>query len=240
MLCFFMFFLMTVSSAPLGLVHGKQESKHVAEIMSHPRLSQALFQNKTFLSELAEADPGTLNTILGLLNDLLSVSEAASRAFNTDVIAALTDKNAKSVILATATSTQDWCGNAKTAADLALEVAQGAVTEANGQFDTAVLHHTAMVDELNDKQPGVDAESETLRSTILLVESLIPAPDCSCYGPTAKWIRCNNCCNNYRNNEMGCATMFANTEFCPYGHNVTDAVAKNSRYAAACPYGWTA
>jgi len=189
MLRFFMFFLMTVSSTPLGLVHGKQASKDVAEMMSHPHLSEALFQNKTFLSELAEADPETLNTILGLLNGLLDVSEAASVAFTTDVIAALNDKNTKSGILAEATSNQTKSNTAKTAADLAVEVAQGAVITAQGavitatsEFEAADVHHTAMVDELNDKQPVMDAESETLRSTIVLVESLLPAGRICSYG----------------------------------------------------------
>jgi len=116
------------------------------------------------------------------LNGLLDVSEAASVAFTTDVIAALNDKNTKSGILAEATSNQTQSNTAKTAADLALEVAQGAVKVAQGavitatsEFDAADKHHTAMVDELNDKQPGVDAESETLRSTIVLIETLLPA-----------------------------------------------------------------
>jgi len=174
-----MFFLMTVSSAPLDLVHGKQASKHVTEMMSHPHLSQALFQNKTFLTELAEADPETLNTILGLLNDLLDASEAASLAFTTDVTTALSDKDAKSDILAAAVLSETQSTTAKTAADLALEVAVSAKTQATSNFDAAVLHHTAMVAELNDKQPGVDAETQTLESTIALIETLLPEVPCT-------------------------------------------------------------
>jgi len=165
MLCFFMFLLMTVSSTPMDLVQ-KQASKSVTEMMSQP-LSQALFQNKTFLSELAKADPGTLNTILGLLNDLLGASIAASIAFTTDVDTALVDETAKTVILATATNNQTNANNAKIAADLAF-------TEATSDFDAAVTHHTAMKDELADKQPGVRAESGTLRRTIDIVRTLLP------------------------------------------------------------------
>jgi len=193
MLCFFMFFLITVSSAPLDLVHGKQSSKHVTEMISHlnllkpshlseptpPHLSQAFFQNKTFLSELAEADPGTLNTILGLLNDLRDASKAASLAFTTDVTTALSDKDAKSDILAAAVLNETQSTTAKTAADLALQVADLAKTQATSNFDAAVLHHTAMVTELNDKQPGVDAETETLESTITLIETLLPVVPCT-------------------------------------------------------------
>jgi len=174
-----MFFLMTASSAPLDLVHGKQASKHVTEMMSHPHLSQALFQNKTFLTELAEADPETLNTILGLLNDLLDASEAASLAFTTDVTTALSDKDAKSDILTAAVLSETQSTTAKTAADLALEVAGSAKTQATSNFDAAVLHHTAMVAELNDKQPGVDAETQTLESTIALIETLLPEVPCT-------------------------------------------------------------
>jgi len=170
-----MFFLMTVSSAPLGLVHGKQASKHVAEIMYHPGLSQALFQNKTFLSELVEADPETLNTILGHLNELLAVSQAASLAFTTDVSAALSAKDVAQGALTEATSEFAQSDTTKIAADLALDVAQGALTEATSEFNVASSYHTAMVDELNDKQPGVDAETEPLRSSRTLIETLIPA-----------------------------------------------------------------
>jgi len=112
------------------------------------------------------------------LNGLLGVSQAASLAFTTDVTTALVDRNAKSGILAEAVSNQTQSNTAKIAADLSLDVAQGAVTDATSIFNTAVLHHTAMVTELNDKQPGVDAESETLRSTIVLIESLIPESGC--------------------------------------------------------------
>jgi len=190
MLCFFMFFLMTVSSTPLDLVHGKKENKDVSNMMSQHRFSQALFQKKNFLSELAKADPASLNIIFGLLKDLLRVSQAASRVFTTDVNNALNDKNAKSVIVADALSNQTKSNTAKTAADLAkssadlaseqadlaLAGANGAVTTATANFDTADLHHSSMVAELNDKQPGVDAESETLRSTIALIKTLISTP----------------------------------------------------------------
>jgi hypothetical protein len=128
--------------------------------MSQPLLSQALFQNKTFLSELANADPGTVNTIMGLLNDLLSASVAASIAFTTDVNTALVDENAKNLVLSQAT-------NAKTAADAAF-------TLATSEFDAADIHHTAMVDELAAKQPGANAESDAIRSTIAIVRTLLP------------------------------------------------------------------
>jgi hypothetical protein len=153
---------MTVSSAPMDLMHERQAteaSKSVTEMLSQP-LSQALFQNKTFLSELANADPGTVNTIMGLLNDLLSASVAASIAFTTDVNTALVDENAKNLVLSQAT-------NAKTAADAAF-------TLATSEFDAADIHHTAMVDELAAKQPGVNAESDAIRSTIAIVRTLLP------------------------------------------------------------------
>jgi len=165
-----MFLLMTtVSSAPMDLMSEKQASKSVTEMMSQPLLSLALLQNKTFLSELAKADPGTLNTIMGLLNDLLDASIAASIAFTTDVNTALIDQNAKTTILASATENQTNANNAKTAAD-------SAFTKATSDFDAAVIHHTTMQDELTDKQPGVDAESDTLRSVIASVRTLTPAP----------------------------------------------------------------
>jgi hypothetical protein len=161
-----MFLLMTVSSAPMDLMHKRLASKSVTEMMSQP-LSLALFQNKTFLSELAKADPDTLNTIIGLLNDLLDASIAASIAFTTDVNTALTERNAMTTLLAQATTSQTNANNAKTAAD-------SAFTQATSDFNFAVNHHTAMVDELNDKQPGVNEESETLRSILVLVRTLLP------------------------------------------------------------------
>jgi hypothetical protein len=142
-------------------------SKAVTGMMSQPLLSQALLQNKTFLSELARADPGTLNTIMGLLNGLLDASIAASIAFTTDVSTASTDVNAKAGILATATTAQTKANDDKTAADTAF-------TKATSDFDLAVIHHNDMKAVLAAKQPGVDAESDILRRTIALVQTLLP------------------------------------------------------------------
>merc|ERR1719499_2559692 len=60
-------------------------------------------------------------------------------------------------------------------------------------------------------------------------------PDCSCYGPTASWFKCENCCNNYRNDGYACKTNFENASYCPYGKDVTHAYDINAMWAAACP-----
>jgi len=189
MLCFFMF-LMTVSSAPLALVHEKQAKNYVA-----------LFQNKTLLSELAEADPGTLNTILGLLEGLLDASVVLSLKYTTDVEDALGAKNDATATLAAAVIDQTTAREEETAAKAALETtvvdvgtADRLVVACTTTLTDATTHHEEKVGELNDKQAGVDAESATLRDTIALIQTLLPAEvedkcvlcDCKAYNETTK------------------------------------------------------
>jgi len=166
-------FLMTVSSAPLALVHEKQAKNYVA-----------LFQNKTLLSELAEADPEVLNTILGLLEGLLGESLALSLKYTTDVENALGDKNAASAALADAVIDQTTANDDKTAAAAVLSgtvvdvgTADRLVEESTTALSDAMDHHAAKVSELEDKQPGVNAESDTLRDTIALIQTLLPGLD---------------------------------------------------------------
>jgi len=225
MLSFFMI-LMTVSSAPLDLVNKKQSSNYVTEIMSHPRFSEVLLQNETLLSELAEADPGTLETILGLLNGLLDDSEAASVAFTTDVTNALAARVAKQDEVVGCVLTHNGAVSAVDAANLTLigavsdeRQAAGAVTDATSDYDAAARHHTAMVDELNENQPGMDAESETLRSTIALIRTLLPEAGWQLKADGTKSVGAEaGCSQNADKQQSSFAALSGCANFCN-GHN---------------------
>lgn len=225
MLCFFML-LMTVSSAPLALVPEK--------ITTDAQNYVALFQNKTLLSELAEADPTTLRSILDLLEGLLGVSQAASLKYTTDVSDALAAKSAASATLAEAVNNQTDANEdrrdantALIAAGVAVGTADDAVVDYTGIYNAADAHHQEMVEQLNTKQPGVDAESETLAETITLVESLLPVVvdrcvPCSCSGwdgqlySNCRLVTSSNKCTGYcaKCQEDGTTPMAGNA----YGH----------------------
>lgn len=177
MLCIFFFLFVNVfceTNSPLLPVANKQVvdeipkqvGKNILPMLSQPNFAQNIIQNKTLLSQLAEADPAVVNQIIGLLENLLEENTILSDGLQADVDQALIYKNANASDLAAA---QDD----KTDADEALAAAIIVVNDRQDDFDAAVIAHGLKVQDQADQQPILTTEAGIINEALDLLRGLI-------------------------------------------------------------------